>query len=191
MNWSNNVVYEFNKVFERKRNVFDGWVFDLISELNNVDNNWNKNDIINISINLKIDGFNRKSLTKLIKDFWNESELGKCETPSKIISSLNRYKRSFTKKLLIDKKHCFEKMSAPHIRQQKYPLIEQQLNIDGRDDLNHLGDDMNICLDAHDLGKTIPKLKFITDDDKILKDKITIQSITKINKVLGINNYNF
>ncbi|MCL2115145.1 MAG: hypothetical protein FWH29_02865 [Methanobrevibacter sp.] len=82
-------------------------------------------------------------------------------------------------------------MSSPHFRKQKYPSIEQQLNIDGNDDLDIPGDDMNIILDAHDLGKVIHKLQFISDDNKILKNKTTIENITKIYRVLGINEYDF
>jgi len=190
LNWSNNVEYEFNKVFDRKRNAYDDWIFDLITELNNIDSPLNKNDVINISIKLNLDSFDRKPLVKLIKDFWIESNLREYEPPSKIVPLLNKYKRSFTKKLLTDKKYCFRKIFS-HTRRLTYPNIAQQLNIDGKDDLNFSGNDMNICLDAHDLGKTIPKLKFITDDNKILKEKISIENITKIYRILGINDYKF
>ena len=159
-NWSNNVVYEFNKVFERKRTTFDDLICDLIIELTNKNTFLSKQHFITFSIGLNLEDFNPNSLKKLLTDFWRESNLKSHEFPSEIISALNSYKRSFIKNLLNDKKVCFKKMSAPHIRKQKYPHIEQRLNIDGKDDLNNLGNDMNICLDAHDLGKNVHKLQF-------------------------------
>jgi len=190
MNWSNNVLYEFKKVFERKRNAFDDLVFDLILELNNKNKYMSKNNLINISLRLQRESFDVESLKKLFTDFWAESSFQDSVSSSEIVSSLNRYKRTFIKQLLKDKSFCLKKIST-HIRQQNYPIIEQQLNIDGEDDLNKLGNDMNICLDAHDLGKIVHKLKFITDDTKILEDKLNIENITKIYRVLGINDYEF
>jgi hypothetical protein len=189
--WYNNVKYEFDEVFERKRNAFEDLIFDLIDKVNNFKTKLSKEDFINIAFNLNNKFFNQKTLKKLLMFFWEESNLLGYVHHSKIVLSLNMYKRSFIKKLLKDKSFCFKKMSHPHERQTEYPLIEQQLTVDGVGDLSRKGFDMNICLDAHDLGLVVNKLIFITHDIKILEDKSKIENNTKIYKVLGINDYEF
>jgi len=189
--WSNNVLYEFKKVYKRKRNAFDDWIYNLIIELNNTKNVMTELQLVDIASKLRIKGFNQIVCFKLIKLLWKESSLNSSEHSKNILESIKNFKLSFNKGLSKSYSICIKKLNPPFERKNHYPLIAKQLKnkIDGYDDLTKLGSDMNICLDAHEMGKQINSLKFLTDDEKIINHKIDIQSITKIKKVISLKEY--
>ncbi|MDR3223889.1 MAG: hypothetical protein LBT66_09205 [Methanobrevibacter sp.] len=125
-------------------------------------------------------------MQKIINDIWNKNEFENIESTESIINHLDSYKRGFKKKIIKFKRDCYNQLNY-HERPTHYSSEEKKLKdcIHGDDNLDKIGGDMNICLDAHDLAKksNINKLLFITDDNDLYDCKHLLKTHTKIHEV--------
>jgi hypothetical protein len=120
--------------------------------LNIINENINKNELINILCCLKNKHFKRTSIVILVNDIWKLAKFKSNVATNEIQGYLNDYKRSFKRNADKLKKECYKKFNT-HKREKLYPDKEKFLKncVDGKDNLKKLGNDMNIILDAHDL----------------------------------------
>ncbi|MDR3063719.1 MAG: hypothetical protein LBU40_06240 [Methanobrevibacter sp.] len=191
--WSNNVEHEFQKVYKRKRRAFEDLLFKLMISIKNK-RRVTKEELVKISVSLEIGGFGGYQCSKIIEDIWNCSlNVGSHFKTNEMISAINKYEKSFNNRTTKKYANIFKKLGFPYERILEYPIVESNLKdvVDGKDNLRKLGGDMNICLDAHELGEKIPKLNFCTDDNKFLDNKTIICNHTKIYKIIGIEDYIF
>ncbi|MDR3292144.1 MAG: hypothetical protein LBT10_08380 [Methanobrevibacter sp.] len=182
--WSKNVRYEFNK----KRGIFEELIDNIKITLNSLSNSIDKDDLINIALEHGKNS-NPYSIIKIVNDIWDENIFKSTESSKNVVIHLEHYKKHFTKKLLKFKAKCY-KLNC-HERKDKYLSVEKKLEncIHGRDSLSILGNDMNICLDGHDLAKQngISKLIFITDDNYLFQCKSLLETHTKIHGVMSLS----
>lgn len=190
-NWSNNVEHEFKNVYERKRNLFDDWTFKLTIELKNHKKSLTMFQVLNIAENLDVFGFGREACSKLLKEIWDESNLNNSPYYHEIVDAVRRYKSSFIRDLTKNYAFCIKKLGSPFKRTYTDDNIYKQLkkSLHDYNSEKKLGSDLNICLDAHELGKQKFNLKFITDDNDIVDNKSNIESITKIKHVILLETY--
>ena len=141
---------------------------------------------------LKFETLNKKVISIIVNDIWNEGRFNGKESVDKIILYLKDYKRSFKKRVRKFKTDCYLNLNE-HDRLVSYPKEEKLLKkcVDGEDSFLKLGNDMNICLDAHDLAKRVDihKLTFISDDLSLLDCKNVLETSTKIYQVVSLRKY--
>ncbi|KZX12276.1 hypothetical protein [Methanobrevibacter curvatus] len=191
--WSNNVEYEFQKIYHRKIDKFGDLIFKLIIKIRN-ERVLTKNELIKIAKHLNIDGFGYYQCSKIISGIWDSFlfENNHFKT-NEIISAIKKYEKKFNKLSIKNYTLVFKNLGNAYERILEYPIVESNLKdvVNGKDNLRKLGGDMNICLDAHELGEKIPKLNFCTDDNKFLDNSVIICNHTKIYKIIGIEDYIF
>ena len=192
--WSKNVIFEFTRVCDKKLLLLHDFIDGIIDEIGSIDEEISSDYLANIANNIEFEEFNRDSVSIIIDDIWNEGDFNVKEPIRKITCYLNDYKRSFKKNVRKLKTECYRNLNE-HERLIHYPNEEKLLEncVDGNDSFVKLGNDMNICLDAHDLAKKpdIHKLIFITDDLHLFDCKNILETSTKIYQVASLRKYSF
>ncbi|MCL2116267.1 MAG: hypothetical protein FWH29_08600 [Methanobrevibacter sp.] len=192
--WSKNVIFEFTRVCDRKLLILDDFIDEIIDEIGSIDEKLSIEQLANIVDCLKFEALNKKAISIIVNDIWNEGHFNGKESADKIIPYLKDYKRSFKKRVRKFKTDCYINLNE-HERLISYPKKEKLLKkcVDGEDSFLKLGNDMNICLDAHDLAKKadIHKLTFITDDLPLFDCKNILETSTKIYQVAALRKYSF